>query len=656
MFRQPSSNINREFIPRKAKYHYRRSNYNSTERIKKEIMEDQDSHSISVMWQRERFIVDINPGATLKELGNKLQELTHVKADTLRLLVPTDASSKLLYPFSVEHSCLSLEAISVLKAKSIRMMGVSTEEVDEVLNNEKADLRIAGFDEEEKRLKQRKSDGRQTLLKLPQGSYIFSDFQTLNIPGIQLNPPASEALKLLHMLASDPGIVAIMNKHRWRVGILTEMAPVGYVGVSPICVLGVNKNHGEEISLRLRTDDLKGFRKYESIKKTLLHELAHMVYSEHDANFYALDKQLNKEAASLDWTKSRSHALSRVGSLQQYEEELAINNNVSASQKLGGQAFILPDARASSVAAAYKRLAITSTSLLRSPESVQESINVSDAGDREGDEAMDIESFAELGERRISIKPDPYSCERRGPEPTSEADTLNEPNPDDSKVCLLDKATGGPTVTSLELDPDDFGLGQRYMIIENSERTDLVDSVTPKSMESPSYVNKAPREPDPDGSLGEEITTTQLDSNDIMVAQEGVSRRQTDEPHPYDLELQRIQDPVTIICGRLQNAIEILRREVDPSGGVMALKTLFKIICNVIEHPDEMKFKKLRKTNSTIQRNIINYKAAMDILAMIGFCEDVVDEFGKVETFLVLKRNDPGLLWLAKSSLEASIA
>lgn len=33
------------------------------------------------------------------------------------------------------------------------------------------------------------------------------------------------------------------------------------------------QNHGEEISLRLRTDDLKGFRKYESIKKTLLHEL-----------------------------------------------------------------------------------------------------------------------------------------------------------------------------------------------------------------------------------------------------------------------------------------------------------------------------------------------------------------------------------------------
>lgn len=72
------------------------------------------------------------------------------------------------------------------QAKSIRMMGVSTEEVDEVLKNEKADLRIAGFDEEEERLKQRMSDGRHTLLKLPQGNYIFSDFQTLSIPGIQV--------------------------------------------------------------------------------------------------------------------------------------------------------------------------------------------------------------------------------------------------------------------------------------------------------------------------------------------------------------------------------------------------------------------------------------------------------------------------------------
>lgn len=49
--------------------------------------------------------------------------------------------------------------------------------------------------------------------------------------------------------------------------------------------------------------------------------------------------------------------------------------------------------------------------------------------------------------------------------------------------------------------------------------------------------------------------------------------------------------------------------------------------------------------------------AALEILNLIGFNEDVVsDEIGKAETYLVLKQNDPGLLWLAKSSLETCIA
>lgn len=49
--------------------------------------------------------------------------------------------------------------------------------------------------------------------------------------------------------------------------------------------------------------------------------------------------------------------------------------------------------------------------------------------------------------------------------------------------------------------------------------------------------------------------------------------------------------------------------------------------------------------------------AAMEILSVIGFNEDaIIDETGRTEAYLVLKRNDPGLLWLAKSSLEASIA
>lgn len=32
---------------------------------------------------------------------------------------------------------------------------------------------------------------------------------------------------------------------------------IAQVGVSPVCILGVNINRGQEISLRLRTDDLQ---------------------------------------------------------------------------------------------------------------------------------------------------------------------------------------------------------------------------------------------------------------------------------------------------------------------------------------------------------------------------------------------------------------
>ena len=72
-------------------------------------------------------------------------------------------------------------------------------------------------------------------------------------------------------------LIPCWSAYRWSVGKLSEMPPEGKVGVSPVCILGVNINAGQEISLRLRTDDLRGFRRYGRIRETLIHELAHMV-------------------------------------------------------------------------------------------------------------------------------------------------------------------------------------------------------------------------------------------------------------------------------------------------------------------------------------------------------------------------------------------
>lgn len=143
----------------------------------------------------------------------------------------------------------------------------------------------------------------RSALPLPTGPYVFAEFRVLEAPpGLALRPssqkgalhphtrsktrrtrfdisalpslsarltatprplpsPPPAAMALLHRLASDPGIAGVMQARRWRVGLMSEMPPEGKVGVSESCVLGYNVNHGQEISLRLRTDDWQGFRR-----------------------------------------------------------------------------------------------------------------------------------------------------------------------------------------------------------------------------------------------------------------------------------------------------------------------------------------------------------------------------------------------------------
>ncbi|KAF9977109.1 hypothetical protein BGZ73_006983 [Actinomortierella ambigua] len=114
-----------------------------------------------------------------------------------------------------------------------------------------------------------------------------------------------KARTILERLRADLGIRGIMKQHRWQVGALIELSPAEKT------ILGYNRNKGELIALRLRTDDLEGFRHYDAIRKVLLHELAHNVWSEHDDRFHALNRQLNKEVQEFDWTAHGGHGLSR---------------------------------------------------------------------------------------------------------------------------------------------------------------------------------------------------------------------------------------------------------------------------------------------------------------------------------------------------------
>lgn len=65
--------------------------------------------------------------------------------------------------------------------------------------------------------------------------------------------------------------------------------------------LGLNRNKGEVIELRLRTDAYDGYRNYKIIRKTLCHELAHNVFGEHDRQFWDLTNQIEREVERDDW-------------------------------------------------------------------------------------------------------------------------------------------------------------------------------------------------------------------------------------------------------------------------------------------------------------------------------------------------------------------
>jgi hypothetical protein len=113
-------------------------------------------------------------------------------------------------------------------------------------------------------------------------------------------PNPDRSLRFLERLRDDAGIKAAMRTHKFSVPLLTEMDPAMHT-THESRTLGLNRNQGEVIELRLRTDAYDGYRDYKTIRKTLCHELAHNVWGPHDRNFWELCKQIEREVDRDDW-------------------------------------------------------------------------------------------------------------------------------------------------------------------------------------------------------------------------------------------------------------------------------------------------------------------------------------------------------------------
>ena len=218
-----------------------------------------------------------------------------------RTLVPSSSSTpKTTTPKKV----WKLLATGLSQAQVAQYNATGAQQQAKLARQVRDDLSDAG-------IRQHAARQRQGRHALQQAAHAANRLQTANnkqygfgrIEPLPQLPHQDEARRILESLANDPGILACMAKHKWHVGVLAELYPEGKVGESAICVMGLNENKGQRIKLRIRTDDLQGFRKPLTIRKVLYHELAHNVHSEHNQDFFVLMRQIERECQELDWTQ-----------------------------------------------------------------------------------------------------------------------------------------------------------------------------------------------------------------------------------------------------------------------------------------------------------------------------------------------------------------
>jgi len=97
---------------------------------------------------------------------------------------------------------------------------------------------------------------------------------------------------------------------------------------------------------------------------------------------------------------------------------------------------------------------------------------------------------------------------------------------------------------------------------------------------------------------------------------------------------------------QIYNAINNLTSSINSSQVLKCIETLLALISNALRNPGDPKYKKIRKANARISRDVAQYPACVQVLKSVGFQDNENEEFW------ILTRDDPGLLWLGQSSLE----
>ncbi|KAL6864591.1 WLM domain-containing protein [Trichoderma novae-zelandiae] len=256
--------------------------------------------TITVSHRGHKFPFELDADLTVTDLFREIENVLEIPFENIKVMVPKGPFLK--HPFKdADYS------VKNLAGKTVTVMGSTNADVQAVqamcqkLNNIKA-----AREAQRSKAKSRAPVRRRGVQSAEDSKYTFLQVRPLS--GL---PRPERSLKLLMRLKEDPGIKAAMRKHKFTVALLTEMEPLAHTESThegTTRILGLNRNQGEVIELRLRTDAHDGYRDYKTIRKTLCHELAHNVHGPHDRQFWDLCHQIEREVDAADW-KSNGHTL-----------------------------------------------------------------------------------------------------------------------------------------------------------------------------------------------------------------------------------------------------------------------------------------------------------------------------------------------------------
>ena len=389
--------------------------------------------------------VSLRADASLASLGATLAASTGAAAASLRLLLP--GRTVALGDDAAASRSLRDAGVPPAGGKRVLLLGALVAELAAEQAQPAVDAALRLAPPEHAAAVAARRRGRSTALVLPPGPYTFASFRALPPPpGAEFTPTSAAALRLLHRLACDPGIAAVMTQRRWRVGLMSEMPPEGKVGVSAVCVLGYNVNAGQEIALRLRTDDMRGFRSYERIRETLLHELAHMVYSEHDLRFKALNSELTVAAARADWTRGSARTLGGMAAWDADDEEDEYEApQPPLSRPLGGAARLGLGAHQAAAAAAERRAAEAAAAKAEASMAAEAAAALERACVAEAEEAAEAEAEAAaegIDAMDVTVPEEPQAAVIEAPPDPEPAARIPSPPPADLDAEMARLAAG----------------------------------------------------------------------------------------------------------------------------------------------------------------------------------------------------------------------